>query len=66
MWKKTIKHNNRMKAKNALEEKLFMLQPHFQSHLAIHRRLMIEMQHLKFVDICRGDVKDMNDFAKTQ
>ena len=25
MWKKTIKHQNRMKAQNALEEKLFML-----------------------------------------
>ena len=26
MWKKTIKHQNRMKAQNSLEEKLFMLQ----------------------------------------
>jgi dynein heavy chain, axonemal len=66
MWKKTIKHNNRMKAKNSLEEKLFMLQTHFQDHLAIHRRLMIEMQHIKFVDICRGDVKRIDDFAHSQ
>ena len=66
MWKKTIKHNNRMKAKNALEEKLFMLQPHFRDHLAIHRRLMIEMQHQRFVDICRGDVKTIEDFELAQ
>lgn len=66
MWKKTIKHNNRMKAKNALEEKLFMLQPHFRDHLAHHRRLMIEMQHLKFVDICRGDVKSIDEFEESQ
>ncbi len=66
MWKKTIKHNNRMKAKNSLEEKLFMLQDHFRDHLSIHRRLMIEMQHIRFVDICRGDVKKIGEFAQAQ
>ena len=60
MWKKTIKHENRMKAKNSLEEKLFMLQDTFSSHLATHRSMMIDMQNLKFVDVCRGDCKDIN------
>lgn len=27
---------------------------------------MIEMQHLKFVDICRGDVKSIDDFEQSQ
>jgi len=66
MWKKTIKHNNRMKAKNALEEKLFMLQNHFRDHLAIHRKYMIDMQGLSFVDKCCGDVKSISDFEQAQ
>jgi hypothetical protein len=37
MWKKTIKHQNRMKAQNSLEEKLFILQDHFSGHLMKHR-----------------------------
>jgi len=32
MWKKTIKHQNRMKAQNSLEEKLFMLQYRSTEH----------------------------------
>jgi len=50
MWKKTIKHQNRMKAQNALEEKLFMLQDHFSVHLMNHRALMLDMEELRFVD----------------
>ena len=37
MWKKTIKHQNRLTAVNSLEENLFFLQDHFREHLAIHR-----------------------------
>jgi hypothetical protein len=44
MWKKTIKHQNRMKAQNSLEEKLFVLQDHFSVHLQKHRLYMIEME----------------------
>jgi dynein heavy chain len=33
MWKKTIKHINRLRAQNSLEEKLFILQEHFSEHL---------------------------------
>lgn len=66
MWKKTIKLNNRMKAKNALEEKLFMLQPYFQDHLATHRSYMIDMQLLRFCDLCGGDVKSIEEFEHAQ
>ena len=54
-WKKTIKQQNRLTAKSQLEEKLFSLQSHFSEHLMIHRRFMIDMSTLKFIDICRGD-----------
>ena len=54
MWKKTIKHQNRMKAQNSLEEKLFMLQPHFNEHLSHHRQLMIQMEKKRFVDTCEN------------
>jgi hypothetical protein len=43
MWKKTIKHQNRVKAQNQLEEKLFILQDTFRSHLMQHRNLMLSM-----------------------
>jgi hypothetical protein len=64
MWKKTIKHQNRMKAQNSLEEKLFMLQDHFSVHLSKHRIFMIEMEKQRFVDLCHtGDTKTIEDFA---
>jgi dynein heavy chain len=67
MWKKTIKHQNRMKAQNSLEEKLFMLQDHFSVHLSKHRIFMIEMEKQRFVDLCHtGDTKTIEDFADAQ
>jgi dynein heavy chain len=67
MWKKTIKHQNRMKAQTSLEEKLFMLQPHFGEHLAAHRVSMIEMEKRRFVDLCpQGDTKTLGEFAAAQ
>ena len=67
MWKKTIKHQNRMKAQNQLEEKLFMLQNHFSEHLAKHREYMITMEKLRFIDPCvTGDTKSIEDFADAQ
>lgn len=65
MWKKTIKHQNRMKAQNSLEEKLFMLQDHFSNHLMKHRQFMLEMEKLRFCDPCRNsDTKTIEEFAK--
>ena len=67
MWKKTIKHQNRMKAQNSLEEKLFMLQDHFSTHLAKHRTYMIEMEKQRFIDPClTGDTKSIEEFADAQ
>jgi len=67
MWKKTIKHQNRMKAQNSLEEKLFFLQDHFSDHLFTHRKYMLEMQKQKFVDTCEtGDTKKIDEFAESQ
>ena len=54
MWKKTIKKQNRMRAQNALEEKLFILQEHFSSHLMTHRKYMMDMESKRFVDTCQG------------
>lgn len=65
-WKKTIKAQNRQKAKNSLEEKLFSLQNYFSEHLMTHRKYMMEMSTYKFLDICRGDSKNINDFELTQ
>jgi len=67
MWKKTIKHQNRMKAQNSLEEKLFILQDHFSVHLMKHRQQMLDMQALRFVDPCRNqDTKDIVTFSEDQ
>ncbi len=56
-----------MKAQNSLEEKLFMLQDHFNNHLMKHRRYMIEMEKLRFVDSCRNqDTKAIEDFTAAQ
>ena len=67
MWKKTIKHQNRMKAQNSLEEKLFMLQDHFSTHLSKHRIFMIEMEKQRFIDPCHtGDTKSIEEFADAQ
>jgi len=67
MWKKTIKHQNRMKAQNSLEEKLFMLQDHFSVHLQTHRKLMIEMEKQRFVDLCTtGETKKIEEFVEAQ
>lgn len=66
MWKKTIKHQNRMKAQNSLEEKLFILQDHFSNHLMKHRQYMLEMEKLRFVDSCRNtETKTIEEFAQT-
>lgn len=64
-WKKTIKQMNRQMAKNSLEEKLFSLQNYFSEHLMQHRKTMIDMSTYKFLDICRGDSKNINDFEAT-
>jgi hypothetical protein len=53
MWKQTIKRQNRRKAQNRLEEKLFILQDHFSGHLMKHRAYMLEMEKLRFVDTSR-------------
>jgi hypothetical protein len=67
MWKKTIKHQNRMKAQNQLEEKLFMLQPTFSEYLSKHRELMIKMAESRFIDTCQnGDTKTIDEFADAQ
>ena len=68
MWKKTIKHQNRIQAQNSLDEKLFMLQPTFGEHLQIHRKLMIEMSKLSFVDLCNTtpETKTKDEFAEAQ
>jgi hypothetical protein len=67
MWKKTIKHQNRMKAQNSLEEKLFMLQDHFSVHLMKHRAYMLDMSGIRFVDPCRNcDTKDIITFTEDQ
>lgn len=69
MWKKTIKREFRVQAQNSLEEKLFMLQPHFCTHLAIHRKLMIDMEYKRrFVDECEagGETKIIQEFAQAQ
>jgi hypothetical protein len=65
MWKKTIKHQNRMKAQNSLEEKLFMLQDHFSEHLFVHKRYMIDMEKQRFIDPCigTGDTKNIKEFT---
>jgi dynein heavy chain len=70
MWRKTIKRENRVKAQNALEEKLFCLQETFDEHLMKHRKLMIDMEHGKrFTDECEnsgGDTKRIEEFAHEQ
>ena len=56
-----------MKAQNSLEEKLFMLQDHFSTHLMKHRQFMLEMEKLRFIDPCRNsDTKTLEEFAKAQ
>lgn len=53
-----------MKAQNSLEEKLFILQDHFSSHLMTHRKYMLEMEKLRFVDLCRNsETKSIEEFA---
>lgn len=67
MWKKTIKHQNRMKAQNSLEEKLFVLQDHFSQHLQKHRLFMIEMEKQRFIDTNpSGSVVKIEEFADMQ
>ena len=67
MWKKTIKRQNRMKAQNSLDEKLFILQAYFGEYLSKHRRFMIDMEASRFIDPCRtGDAKTIDEFAKAQ
>jgi len=67
MWKKTIKHMQRMKAQNALEEKLFILQDHFSTHLFTHRKYMIEMDKKRFVDTCtNSETNTIEEFANRQ
>lgn len=70
MWKKTIKRENRDKARNLLVEKLFFLQPTFDKHLMQHRKLMIDMENgRKFVDECEnsgGETKRIDEFAQAQ
>ena len=41
-----------MKAYNQLEENLFILQPDFRDGLFKHRKLMLDMSGLRFVDCC--------------
>jgi hypothetical protein len=53
-WKKTIKQQSRIAARNSLEEKLFILLK--------HRKLMIDMSGQKFMDICRGESKELAQF----
>lgn len=65
MWKKTIKHQNRMKAQNSLEEKLFILQDHFSVHLQKHRAMMIDMEKERFIDTCKNtDTKNLIEFSQ--
>jgi len=68
MWKTTIKHMNRMKAQNSLEEKLFMLQDHFSEHLFVHKKYMIDMEKQRFIDPCNttGDTKEIREFTDCQ
>jgi dynein heavy chain len=67
MWKKTIKRQNRMKAQNSLDDKLFILQDFFGDYLSKHRRLMIDMESSRFIDPClTGDTKTIEDFAEAQ
>ena len=67
MWKKTIKRQNRMKAQNSLDDKLFILQDFFGDYLSKHRRLMIDMESSRFIDLClTGDTKTIEDFAEAQ
>lgn len=68
MWKKQIKQQNRAKARNLLDEKLFILQDYFSPHLFKHRQLMLEMSRFsKFIDPCQGgEVKTIGKFAEAQ
>jgi hypothetical protein len=53
-----------MKAQNSLEEKLFMLQPHFSEHLSTHRKYMIDMESKRFINPCNtGDTCKLEEFA---
>jgi len=65
MWKKTIKRQNRMRAMNSLDEKLFVLQDFFGDYLSKHRKLMIDMESCRFIDQClTGDTKTIEEFAE--
>ena len=67
MWKRTIKQQNKMKANNALDEHLFILQENFRGHLFTHRKLMLEMGQLTFVDTCAAsEHKRIEEFAECQ
>lgn len=66
MWKKTIKHNNRMKASNALTDKLFMLQNHYSTHLARHREYMIGMEKQQFVTTVLNATYTIEEFSQMQ
>ena len=64
MWKKNIKQKNRLTAINSLEEHLFMLQDHFSHHLSVHRKLMLDMSRMKFVDtLSTSDPLTIDAFA---
>lgn len=64
MWKKTIKQQNKMRAFNALEDNLFMLQDNFREHLLKHRKLMLDMSSFRFVDTCQSsEHKTIDEFA---
>jgi dynein heavy chain len=67
MWKKTVKRVARMKASNALEDKLFYLHPIFRKHLMKHRAFCTEMEKLRFVNISKNlETQTIADFSSTQ
>jgi hypothetical protein len=67
MWKKTIKHQARTKASNALEDKLFVLHPIFRTHLMKHRMYCMEMQKLRYVDVSTNiTTQTIADFGGNQ
>ena len=51
MWRKTINSHKRVKAANALKEKLFILNPTFRQHLIKHRQYCLDMEQLRFISV---------------
>jgi dynein heavy chain len=67
MWKKTVKRIARMKASNALEDKLFYLHPIFRKHLMKHRSFCTEMEKLRFVNLQMGvETQSISEFGAMQ